>query len=419
MLDLQRKRSTEWTYDDLSRLIKLQLEESSWLELKRDLSSDGSAKGWRDKRQVHPKERDGLAKEIVAFANSYGGTVIVGIAETDDHPKRAREFGKSLPDVHDLAESLQNSLFARIDPSIAGLSVSAIPDGKEKGFGFLAITVPASNAAPHGIGLPSQAYVRRENRSEPMSMRDLQNVFWESRMKIERIDKAIQLNKKRATEAGVPGHVGYSITAIPENEIYNYDIARSLKNGEIAQHATFREYNDYAAASEFPRNPYRWRPTDTGAEYEFEGGHENGKWTIDDNGTVTVFGALSGQVLQNLDLPVFFPHHLEKSLGYVIGLSSLLAEFSAYSGSWLMGVSFNSPATMLVGTSARDFGRSRQQFKGLASIRPVRILSKSDSEALSLLSQKTWACFHILMEDKKHLEKGIAEATQIFPDKNS
>lgn len=68
--------------------------------------------------------RDGLAKEVVALANAYGGVVVVGVDETDDHPKRAR--GPDLVLVQRIAacaEQLQQAFESLIDPPLPVLEV--------------------------------------------------------------------------------------------------------------------------------------------------------------------------------------------------------------------------------------------------------------------------------------------------------
>ena len=80
------------TFADVEALIREEAEEGPRLELKRGLpANDRDGDPWMKgaKRFSNPT-RDGLAKEIVALANAYGGAIVVGIDETDDHPKRAR-----------------------------------------------------------------------------------------------------------------------------------------------------------------------------------------------------------------------------------------------------------------------------------------------------------------------------------------
>ena len=68
----------------LHRLIEDQTEESVSLEFKEDLPLAEGARGWRHSTRLHRSEVAGLAKEIVSFANTYGGRVLVGIEEASD-----------------------------------------------------------------------------------------------------------------------------------------------------------------------------------------------------------------------------------------------------------------------------------------------------------------------------------------------
>jgi predicted HTH transcriptional regulator len=74
---------------DIEALVSV--EESPSLEFKRSLpTTDGRPDPWMS-NQSSAYARDQIAKEIVAFANAYGGIVIVGIDETDDKPASAKE----------------------------------------------------------------------------------------------------------------------------------------------------------------------------------------------------------------------------------------------------------------------------------------------------------------------------------------
>jgi hypothetical protein len=147
----------------------------------------------RDQKGIGATARDDIAKEIVAFANAHGGVLVLGIDETDDNPRRARAiFEPRIPSVIDCAERLEMALNSIIDPPIPMFEVRGIPG--EDGAGVIVMRVPPSISAPHGFGTPFAAYVRRGTRSEPMTMREAQSMFFERRTRLERIDKI------RATE---------------------------------------------------------------------------------------------------------------------------------------------------------------------------------------------------------------------------
>ncbi len=187
----------ELTFADIEGLIREEAEEGPRFELKRSLqANDGQVDRWMTggKKFGNPA-RDGLAKEVVALANAYGGAVVVGIDETDDHPKRAR--GPSpfpIPRVVECAERMQQALDTIIDPPLRLLEVRGI-ERPESDEGVLVIRTAASTQAPHGHGEPPLAYMRRGSRSEPMTMRDLQSVLFETRSRGERITAL--LNERR------------------------------------------------------------------------------------------------------------------------------------------------------------------------------------------------------------------------------
>ena len=89
-------------FDDIANLVSQQVEEGIRLEFKRELpTSDGQSDRWmRDQSAIGRVARDDIAKEVVAFANAYGGIIIVGIDETEDHPPRAKNLASpQIPNV--------------------------------------------------------------------------------------------------------------------------------------------------------------------------------------------------------------------------------------------------------------------------------------------------------------------------------
>jgi Putative DNA-binding domain len=176
-------------FDDIANLVSNQPEEGIRLEFKRDLStSDGRPDRWmRDQSAIGRVARDDIAKEVVAFANAYGGVIIVGIAETEDHPHRAKELASpQIPRVADCAEQLISALRSIIDPPLPMLDVRGVVSSAN-GEGVVLIRVPSSPSAPHGYGTPPAAYVRHGSESRPLSMRELQSTFFERRTRLERV----------------------------------------------------------------------------------------------------------------------------------------------------------------------------------------------------------------------------------------
>lgn len=189
--EIMRRPITSWMPGDVEAIAQAEIAESQTLEFKEDFSK-GSEEKWRTRLdQISPASRDALAEEIVAFANSFGGILLLGVREKkqQDGRRLSNGLGKPIPRVAECADRLEASLRAVIDPPLPMLEVHPIPSTDDEGEGYIAISVPQSLAAPHGVGRPARAFVRRGASSEPMTMRDLQHVFWEARTAIDRVDR--------------------------------------------------------------------------------------------------------------------------------------------------------------------------------------------------------------------------------------
>jgi len=248
------KPLADLSWSDFESVISNGLEEDQTLEFKEALPArDGNADSWQlGHDKIGNYARDTLAKEIVAFANAYGGVIIVGIAETEEKPPRANDFANPLiRNSIDCVQRLGPSLRSIIDPPIAAVDIRAFPKPNvDSGEGLIVIRVGSSTQAPHGFGRPPEAYVRRGSASEPLTMRDLHNLFWETRTRRERIDQIrgerqrllLELEKKKQAGLLMPSygqepirssesHLAFRCTAIPEEPLGLRGIA-----AELAQH---------------------------------------------------------------------------------------------------------------------------------------------------------------------------------------
>jgi hypothetical protein len=119
--------------EDIADLVDIAAEEGIRLEFKRDLAtSDGRQDRWmRDQSGIGSVARDDIAKEVVAFSNAYGGVVIIGIDETDDHPKRAKQLSSpQIPRVSECAERLARALQSIIDPPYLCWKFGVLPQAR-------------------------------------------------------------------------------------------------------------------------------------------------------------------------------------------------------------------------------------------------------------------------------------------------
>jgi hypothetical protein len=88
--------------------------------------------------------------------------------------------------VADCAEQLARALRGIVDPPLPMLEVRGIASGAS-GEGVVVIRVGPSPSAPHGFGIPPATYVRHGSESKPLSMRELQSMFFERRTRLERV----------------------------------------------------------------------------------------------------------------------------------------------------------------------------------------------------------------------------------------
>lgn len=187
MQPIHQKALADIAWADLETLVSGAVAEGPNLEFKRTLSDANGG----DDRWITHQDRIGrdaqkeLAREIVAFANAYGGLLLLGI---DEAAGGTAQTITPLPRCADLAERLLRAIGDMVDPPMPGFDVRAIPSPQGNEAGVVALRVSASSAAPHGYGEPPQTYVRRVTSATPMTMRDLQSVFWDARTRRERIE---------------------------------------------------------------------------------------------------------------------------------------------------------------------------------------------------------------------------------------
>ncbi len=86
-----KKALAALTSDDVTQVLVEEWPEDEQLEFKRELptSGDGPDRWVTHGDRVGEPAQRGVFKEVVAFANSYGGDLIIGITESEDNPKRA------------------------------------------------------------------------------------------------------------------------------------------------------------------------------------------------------------------------------------------------------------------------------------------------------------------------------------------
>jgi Putative DNA-binding domain len=178
------------TAQDVQQLCADQVSEGSEIELKADLpSKDGLGKdSWHTGKSVGQYARNEIAEEIIAFANTFGGVVCIGINETKDHPKRAAN-PNPLPRVHDLARQLRQAVYDIIDPPLPILESWGIDLGS--GCGVVLLRVSPSRRRPHRHQANKEVFIRRSDESVRLSMREIQELTIHAVSEAAKIDTTI------------------------------------------------------------------------------------------------------------------------------------------------------------------------------------------------------------------------------------
>lgn len=131
------------TLQDILKLVDTKIEESLTLEYKKALNNKD------------------IAKDISAFANTEGGTIIYGVATEDKLPVSI----SWLPDTA-VEERIQNLTMTAIYPEIKGVNVTRLPNPSNNLEAVFVVDVPKSLEAPHMTG--NRYYRRRGSVSAPM-----------------------------------------------------------------------------------------------------------------------------------------------------------------------------------------------------------------------------------------------------------
>ena len=300
--------------------------ESLTLEFKADLSSKkGGRHPWHDGGHIDPHARDKIAAEIVAFANSWGGTLVLGAVEAGT-PRVCTELNP-LPRVSELAQQLDDALSGVIEPPLPSMACHAVatPDGNNTG--VVLIRVPRSALAPHGFGAPAESYVRRGTRADPMSMSDIQNSFWDSRTRAERItekrkgaDRYLHkrvMNDPEMLRVNPAGGVFARYSAYPHDNLgIQFDTtemwAKLLRPTE--KHA----YNGEVSAP-FGAGVIDWRPEPVahGIRNFSRGSRSSALWQLGEDGSVDVWGLCASKPTDT-GIQVVWPQWFVTTLGQIL-----------------------------------------------------------------------------------------------------
>ena len=148
----------------LVKLIADGIEESAGLEYK--------GAGALDKSDQ--KKRD-ITKDVSAFANSAGGTIIYGIKESSgSNPPRLPEALKPI-DCRKISKEWLDQIIGQIRPRVRGVEISAIKVGSSAADYVYVVEIPQSSTAHQALDL--RYYSRRNFESTAMEDFEIRDVL--------------------------------------------------------------------------------------------------------------------------------------------------------------------------------------------------------------------------------------------------
>ena len=284
MIGVLSKPKDEINIPDIQDLIDSEVPEGEQIEFKETLPAkgNGSPDDWMSSQgSIGDRAKREILEEAVAFANAHGGSVLLGIKESESKPPVAAEISP-IPQCADLAERLKLVFRDRVEPQLPVLDVFAVPTEGESG--VVIIRVGRSRLAPHRVTKTLVCPVRRADRCEEMSMREIQDMTLNVSRGLERLDKRLSERSKRFQEEFM--HIetpedgfGIRVTAAPVLDEIQFD--RVFAQGKIMQefdvpwYTVTRHINDRKQVFEYPYDlpPRYWRPILRGTRAELDYDH--------------------------------------------------------------------------------------------------------------------------------------------------
>ena len=152
-----QKPINQLTYEDVRNFLKQGIPENTMLDYKLLL----------------PKNNEKFAKTIAAFANSLGGTIIIGVKDEHDKPKPPFNGIAVHQKIRGQIESIIQEY---IDP-VVFVDIATCKNPKSNNM-FVVVNIPQSNLTPHLVGHLKRAYVRTGQASKPETIVHPNNLPW-------------------------------------------------------------------------------------------------------------------------------------------------------------------------------------------------------------------------------------------------
>ncbi len=226
VLDVLSKPADEIGPADIDALVVSALSEGDQVEFKRGLSTAKRKRDpWEDGKEPGDKAKAEILEEVTAFANAYGGVLLLGIDESSTTPAVASAI-VPIPRCADLAERFKHVFRDCVEPQLSSLEVFAVPTNGEAG--VVLFRVGRSHDAPHRVTKTLACPIRRADRCERMTMREIQDMTLSVSRGLSRLEHRLSERSTRFTREfeclSSPDHAfGCRFTAVPRNDDVEFD----------------------------------------------------------------------------------------------------------------------------------------------------------------------------------------------------
>ena len=263
MISVLTKTLDQIGFGDLQELIAAEVPESQEIEFKQSLpTSDGKPDRWlTGGRKLGEKAKNEIVTEAVAFANAYGGVLLLGIAESEAKPSVAAGISP-IPRCAELAERLKLVFRDCVEPQIPRVEIVAVPTEEDGDGGVIAIRTGRSRMAPHRVKPTRKCPIRRSDRCEEMTMREIQDLTLNLSRGLERLERRLaertaKFQREFDRLSNPENAFGIRATAVPVGGEIMFDRVY----GQSGLYRPLFEVSCFGAISRIDANdPSLWRP---------------------------------------------------------------------------------------------------------------------------------------------------------------
>ena len=226
MVPILSKSAEQIGIRDIEALIESRVPEGEQIEFKGALpAKDNSSDPWMCGKRLGERAKREILQESVAFANAYGGAFVLGVEESSNKPPTATRI-QPIPRCTELAECLKHMFRDCVEPQIPRIEIFGVPI--EDDSGVIVVRVGRSRLAPHRVTSTLVCPVRRSDRCERMSMREIQDLTLNMSRGLERLDRVLRARAERFHEEfeclSTPKDAfGLRMTAVPIGEEIRLD----------------------------------------------------------------------------------------------------------------------------------------------------------------------------------------------------